>query len=47
LNYTREETFDFSFAIADCNRNKSHSKLLQRALSSALLSASHVAIRVR
>jgi hypothetical protein len=22
LNYTREEIFDFSFAIADCNPNK-------------------------
>ena len=22
LNYTREEIFDFRFAIADCNRNK-------------------------
>jgi len=22
LNYTREETFDFRFPIADCNRNK-------------------------
>src|SRR5882724_2650681 len=24
LNYTREEIFDFRFAIADCNRNKMH-----------------------
>ena len=28
LNYTREEIFDFRFAIADCNRNKFASKLL-------------------
>ena len=25
LNYTREEIFDFRFAVTDCNRNKSAS----------------------
>jgi hypothetical protein len=27
LNYTREEIFDFSFAIDDCNRNNRLSKI--------------------
>ena len=36
LNYTREETFDFRFAIADCNRNKF---ALQIAVACAVLSA--------
>jgi hypothetical protein len=30
LNYTRKEIFDFSFAIADCNRNKFQGCLHQR-----------------
>jgi len=30
LNYTREEIFDFRFAIADCNRNKLQGDLRQR-----------------
>ena len=37
LNYTREEIFDFRFAIADCNRNKF---ALQIAVACAVLSAS-------
>jgi len=28
LNYTREEILDFSFTIADCNRNKFALQLL-------------------
>jgi len=28
LNYTREEIFDSSFAIADCNQNKFALQLL-------------------
>src|SRR2546430_243860 len=36
LNYTREEIFDFRFAIADCNRNKF---ALQIAVRCAVLSA--------
>jgi hypothetical protein len=37
LNYTREEIFDFRFAIAECNRNKFE---LQIAVACAVLSAS-------
>src|ERR1700756_5745569 len=37
LNYTREEIFDFRFAIADCNRNKFE---FQIAVGCAVLSAS-------
>ena len=37
LNYTREEIFDFRFALADCNRNKF---ALQIAVACAVLSAS-------
>jgi hypothetical protein len=37
LNYTREEIFDFRFAIADCNQNKF---TLQIAVACAVLSAS-------
>ena len=45
LNYTREEIFDFKFAVADCNRNKFAVRICCSALSSAHLSASHVAIK--
>ena len=42
LNYTREEIFDFSFAIADCNRNKLSSAnhdLRRMGVACAVLSA--------
>ena len=43
LNYTREEIFDFSFAVADCNRNK----FAERICCSVRLSSAHLVIVAR
>src|ERR1051325_12128587 len=43
LNYTREEIFDFKFAVADCNRNK----FAERICCSVRLSSAHLVIVAR